>query len=215
MPPPMNPLQLHTAGATVRHESPFSALEVPVSEEPLPAEMRDRWVRPLYFGLQREGVDAFLAANLADADDALIDRLLAQFDWRSRTVGAFLAALRGRAHFVDRIGRLLVRSDVCYAGSAYCAALAAFNDLTGTNYLTQYLSYYLNRPELWFDQANAMAAVGYLDGLNGTDRMAQFVPQWNAFIEDKPNWNLEQSMTAFNDTMHLIRSLQRPAEGVQ
>lgn len=215
MPPPMNPLQLHTAGATVRHVSPFSALEVSVSDEPLPAEVRERWVRPLYFGLQREGVDAFLAANLADADDALIDRLLAQFDWRSRTVGAFLAALRGRARFADRIGRLLVRSDVCYAGSAYCVALAAFNDPIGTDHLRQYLSYYLNRPELWFDQASAMAAVGYLDGLNGSDSMAQFVPQWNAFIEDKPNWNLEQSMTVFNDRMRLIRLLQRPAGGVQ
>ena len=46
-------------------------------------------------------------ARLAQADDALIARLLGQFDWRSRTAGAYLAALTERPAFADQLGGLL------------------------------------------------------------------------------------------------------------
>jgi len=205
----MNELELHVAGATVRHPSPFSALEVPSCSEPLPAKIIDQWVRPIYFGLQQEGVETFLASSLADVDDQLIDLLLASFNWRPRTAGAYLAALSGRDHFTDRIGRLLLRSDVCYAGGAYCLALAAFNNPKCCDYLEQYLSYYLGRSDLWFDQGDAMAAVAYLDKLNGSSKLGQFVPQWEVFVGGKPSWNLQDSITRFDGKMQHFHSLQR------
>jgi hypothetical protein len=205
----MNDLELHVAGATVRHPNPFSALEVPTCSEPLPAKIIDQWVRPIYFGLQQEGVETFLASRLADVDDQLIDLLLASFNWRPRTAGAYLAVLGGRDHFTDRIGRLLLRSDVCYAGSAYCLALAAFNSPKGCDYLEQYLSYYLGRSDLWFDQGDAIAAVAYLDKLNGSSKLGQFLPQWEEFVRGKPSWNLLDSITRFDGRMQHFHSLLR------
>ena len=152
----MNPLELHVAGATVRHQGPFSELEVPVSSGPLPAEVRAQWVRPLYFGLQKPHVPGFLAANLSLVDDQLIDQLLTHFDWRSRVAGALLVALQRREAFADRIGRLFLRSDVCYAGATYCLALATFNTPSSIQVLKCYLDYYLERKDLWFDQNSAM-----------------------------------------------------------
>lgn len=205
----MNELQLHVAGATVRHLNQFSTLEVPVSEERLPKEIVERWVRPLYFGLQCEGVEAHLASSLGAADDHLVDLLLTQFDWRPRTVGAYLAALSGREHFTDRIGRLLLRSDVCYAGAAYCLALAAFNNPPACDFLEQYLHYYLGRADLWFDQGEAMGAVAYLDKLNDSNRLGQFMSQWDVFVAGKLNWNLEDSVTRFEGKMRHLQTLQR------
>lgn len=39
---------LHSRGATVRHHSPFSDLEVPEELSPLLSWERERWVGPLY-----------------------------------------------------------------------------------------------------------------------------------------------------------------------
>src|SRR4051812_1256345 len=47
-PSQMSEAALHSAGATVRHSSPFSELEVPVSEQPISREFIETWVRPFY-----------------------------------------------------------------------------------------------------------------------------------------------------------------------
>ena len=65
----------------------------------------------------------------------MVTTLLAYFDWRPRRVGARLAALREMTGFDDHIGRLLVRSDVCYAGKGYCLALARFNTVRAREHL--------------------------------------------------------------------------------
>ena len=89
----MNPVELHVAGATVQHRSPFSEIEVPTRKEFPPVEIREKWVRPLYFGLDKEHVDDFLEKHLSEADPELIGELLTYFEWRTRTTGALLAAL--------------------------------------------------------------------------------------------------------------------------
>ena len=209
----MNPLQLHTAGATVRHESPFAELEVPVIYEPLAAEIRETWVRPLYFGLGRPHIKEFLASHLPLASDELVCQLLTHFDWRSRVTGAYLAALGERASFSEHIGRLLLRSDVCYAGAAYCSALAAFDQPQGISFLEQYLSYYLGRPELWFDQHHAIGALAYLDKKNNTNKLSQYLPQWHAFVANKSGWSLENAVASFAEGMEVLQTLKRHNAG--
>ena len=107
----MNPLERHVSGATVTHESPFSGLSVPVTDGHLPEDVRETWVRPLYFGLDKPHVKQFVKECLQLADDALISRLLANFDWRPRTAAAYLVALLGREAFTTQLGHLLLRSD--------------------------------------------------------------------------------------------------------
>ncbi|WP_426317906.1 DUF6000 family protein [Pseudoduganella sp. R-43] len=204
----MNPVQLHTAGATVVHSSPFSTLEVPVDSEILAAELREIWVRPLYFGIQKVDAQDFLVKNFPLVSVELISKLLANFDWRPRSVAAYLVAVSGKAEFTALIGRLLLRSDVCYAGVAYCVALAALNSDESVGYLEEYLSYYLTQPNLWFDQAQAMAALSYLDRLNETERASRFQAEWEKFIANKIDWNLDESIVRFSQTMKNVENLK-------
>ena len=106
----MNLLDRHVAGATVSHISPFAELHVAVNDQMLPVDVRETWVRPLYFGLRQPHVKEFIAGQIHLVSDEIISQLLENFDWRPRTVAAYLAALTGRATFTTHIGRLLLRS---------------------------------------------------------------------------------------------------------
>src|SRR5471032_297464 len=204
----MNPLQLHSAGATVAHTSPFAALEVPMDTGMLASELRETWVQPLYFGIHKAAAQDFLVGNAHCITVELISQLLANFDWRSRTVGAYLVAVSDKAELTTWIDRLLLRSDVCYAGAAYCFALAAINSEESIAFLEEYLSYYLSQTELWFDQAHAMAALSYLDDVNGTARAAHYGEEWASFVANKTNWNLEESIARFTESMIKLQNIR-------
>ncbi|MBE3024621.1 hypothetical protein GQ37_006560 [Janthinobacterium sp. BJB1] len=199
-------LQRHVAGATVSHDHPFPVPPQP-PQEPLTPDLRDAWVRPLYMGLHLPQAAACVA-RLAQADDAVIARLLGQFDWRSRKAGASLAAWMQRPHFTAQLGGLLLASEVCYAGSAYCLALAAFDTPDSRDYLHRYLAYYLRQPKLHFEQAQAMAAIAWLDGRNGRDEAARHAPAWRAFLASRPGLTLDASLAAFAADMDRLRALQ-------
>lgn len=198
----------HSAGATVQFESPFAGLAVPSSHGPLPADILEKWVLPLYFGLHEPHVRAFLTLRLSEASDELITQLLSDLNWRSKVTGAYLAALRDRNSFSEHIGRLLVRSDVCYASKAYCLALAEFNNSAGNQLLLDYLDYYLQQADLWFDQSHAMGAVAYLDLKNGTNHLGKYLQLWEVFTANKTNWNLQRSIKSFEDEMNTLHALK-------
>jgi Family of unknown function (DUF6000) len=204
----MNPIELHVAGATVTHKSPFSHLPVSVNATPLTTEIRETWVRPLYIGLRKPHIKQFIDSHLHLADDKLVSQLLASFDWRPRSAAAYLVALTDRKSFTTHIGQLLLRSDVCFAGSAYCLALAEFNSPEATAFLDEYLTYYLSREDLWFDQAAAMGALSYLDRLNGTDIQSRHIAAWDKFVEHKSNWNLAKSTAMFEESIATLHSLK-------
>jgi hypothetical protein len=204
----MNSLERHVAGATVTHTSPFAGLQVPVNIQLLPANIRETWVQPLYFGLREPHVKDFVANHLHLVNDELISQLLASFDWRPRTAGAYLAALSDRQAFTTQIGRLLLRSDVCFAGSAYCIALAQFNSPESIRFLDEYLTYYLTRHDLWFDQGDALGALAYLDRLNGTSIAALHMGAWIKFVENKSNWNLAGYDVRFEECMAILQGLK-------
>lgn len=203
-------IALHVAGATVRHGSPFSALEVPPSSGPLDARFIAKWCEPYYL-MDPTRLDADIVRRLRSAwnelDESVVLRLLGDFNWRPRIVGAYFVALKG-FRFGDEIGRLLLRSDVCYAGGGYCLALALANDSRGLGYLRQYLDYYLHQPQLWFDQGDAMGAIALLDRLNGTDVLSSYLPAWSAFVGNKPNWNLDKSIDWFRLRYEGLASLR-------
>lgn len=204
-------LQRHVAGATVGHAHPFAVPPLP-PQEPLTAALRDDWVRPLYMGLHRPEALA-CAQRLAQADDALIARLLGQFDWRSRMAGAYLAALTQRSAFTDQLGGLLLASEVCYAGSAYCLALAVFDTPDSRDYLHRYLAHYLRQPQLHFEQTQAMAAIAYLDGQHGSAAAARHAPAWNAFLASRHGEAPDNALAAFSVGMDRLRTLRAMAPG--
>ena len=203
-------IELHSAGATVRHVSQFTNLVVPVNNETMPEALRDKWVKPFYMRLGSGGAEAIqseLASISAEVDLSLVETLLTYFNWRPRFVGAWLAALRGLSTLDDHIGRLLVRSDVCFAGRGYCIALARFNTDRARDYLVSYLRYYLGHPELVFDQDVAMAALVYLDQRNGRDDVAQVREAWEAFGHGRSFNELEPKGVRFGARVSRIEAV--------
>lgn len=209
-------IRLHVAGATVRHSSRFEDLEVPVCRENPSPEFMKKWVQPFYMQRlfdDRSGFVEAVRAVVPGLTDAVIAELLAYFNWRPRLVGAYFVAIKRLSAFEEQLGRLLLRSDLCDAGRGYCAALARLNSPTATDFLEQYLDYYLARADLWFDQGDAMAALGYLDEQNGTSRRARFEPLWQRFIENKPTWDLDRCDEMFRAMMLTLEGAAREIGG--
>lgn len=199
---PKDLISLHVAGATVRHTSPYSELKVDENTEPLDNEFIATYVSPFYLG--RKDTDEFrrkYIAVKASLDTKLVSKLLGDFNWRPRSVGAYFAALGNMTELEDHIGKLLLRSDVCYTGNNYCLALASFSSSAAIHYLEQYLEYYLEQPDLWFDQNSAIAALSYIGEKQGKDLVTAFMPLWQRFIANKPNWDFAAFVEKFNQQM--------------
>lgn len=207
-------LALHVAGATVRHESPFSTLEVIKNTEPLSKEFIGKYVVPFYLG--RRDTDEFRENYIGvreSIDGELISKLLGEFNWRSRSVGAYFVAVGGMREFEVVIGNLLLRSDVCYAGHHYCLALASFSSPVAIDYLDQYLEYYLTRQDLWFDQSSAMGALSFIGASKGRDLVTPHMAEWEKFITNKPDWDLASSIERFTEQMTLLNEFRRKTTG--
>lgn len=204
----MNAAERHVAGATQWRGSPFANLQVPVSDALLPIDIRETWVKPLYWGVQKPEAKVFVSGHIHLVTDELVSLLLANVDWRTRSASAYLVALTQRQSFTAQIGRLLLRSDVCYAGAAYCMALAELNSDESIQFLDDYLAYYLTRHDLWFDQGDAMGALAYLDRLNGTQNVERHQAAWNAFVKNKDNWSLSSSISHFEERMKKLHEVK-------
>ena len=180
----------HIAGATISHKSPYSEVIVPSNESPITQDFRDKWVIPFYMKHPSEDgyIDDFI--NLSpDLDSSVIHNLLGDFNWRTRSVGALFAAAGRFDYTVNTIGNLLLKSEVCFAGKSYCTALSCIATDDAIDFICQYLDHYLDRKDLYYDQAEAMASLQYLDPI----RSKSFEPKWNEFIADKPNWGLDRT----------------------
>jgi hypothetical protein len=196
-------IMLHVAGATVRHRNPFEDLEVPRIDYEITNEFVQEWVVPFYMNGLSHSDDKAIASFVVAAkeiDQTIVATLLGDFNWRSRIVGAYFAAIKDYKEFESVIGRSLLKSEVCYAGSGYSLALASFGTDGAKNFLITYLDYYLGRRDLWFDQADAFCALEYLDKKAAEERLEN----WNSFVSDKPNWNLERSRSNFLDSLKAI-----------
>ena len=190
----------------MRHRNPFEDLEVPRNEYELPVEFIEEWVKPFYLDnlaiLETAAIAAFVDAT-KKIDQTVVAKLLGDSNWRSRRAGAFFSAIMDYKEFESIIGRSLLKSEVCCAGSAYCVALATFATADSRNFLISYLDYYLTRKDLWFDQADAYCALEYLD----KDAAEQRLEKWNDFVSDKPNWDLEKSRGSFLESLKVVMVL--------
>jgi hypothetical protein len=211
-PDEMTQAEIHSAGATVRHHSPFAALPVP-STPPKGTPLPD-WSIPLFrTGLFDPDETLMLVGeriSLVDAD--LVLALLSVFDWRPRVVGAHLAAFRGFTSLEHDVGNLLLRSDVCYAGSAYALALAHFNTTRAIQFLTDYLDYYLTRKDLWFEQRDVLAAVTCLDQRNGTTIARNYEARWRDYARDKPHLQLSSGIDHVRRQLDALERLTSSAK---
>ncbi|MEU6801317.1 DUF6000 family protein [Streptomyces neyagawaensis] len=114
-----------------------------------------------------------LIEDAATITDAELEALLT-YEWRSRLTAAWLIGVGRRASFRERVGDLLLASEVCYSGRAYCFALARLGTHADAALLTAYLDHYLPRTDLRYDQPAALGALLHLDARLGTHHARRF-----------------------------------------
>lgn len=199
---------LHVAGATSRSHNPFEQLTTHRNQEELTEEFDAKWVMDFYrvslARLDEQTFGAYAQAAQEITPD-IVSQLLGDFNWRLRIVGAYFAAIKGYEEFTDIMGVHLLQSEVCYAGYGYALAFAVFGSERAQDYLKAYLEYYLKRPELWYDQADALAALHLMDSAEA----ATYLASWQSFIVDKPNHRLEDTidwMRKSRETVEQIRA---------
>ncbi len=203
--PDEDAIKRHVAGATIVHQSPFSSIDVPQIIDLLSQIECDKWVAPFYRTSFTHGDEDFMSALKAihrEFNPEIVSRLLSDYNWRPRITAAFFAALKRHESLEDHIGKLLLRSDLCFAGTQYCVALAEFNNPNGIRYLTQYLDYYLTRPDLHYDQGSALAAVAYLDKENKTALLDRYRPMLESFGREESY--LDKTIEHLQRKMHFL-----------
>ncbi|MBF9253235.1 hypothetical protein I2I11_08025, partial [Pontibacter sp. 172403-2] len=203
-------IKLHVAGATVVHKGVFNSLESPKNEKALEKEFIQKFLFPIYNNLSPiriyiELLKKELEIIFDDIDAWVVNSLLGDFNWRTRSVGAFFSTIKNLKEFEDTIGVLLLKSEVTYAGKLYCLTLAEFNDQKSLNYLNQYLDYYLTQKDLWFEQNHAMAALAYLDKQNASEELEKHLSNWTNFVSNKNSWDLNESIVSFEKEMKALR----------
>lgn len=122
----------------------------------------------------------------------IVKKLLGDFNWRTRIVGAYFASIMDFKEVEDVIGIHLLKSQVCFAGKGYCMYLAANNTQKGVDYLKKYLDYYLTRKDLYYNQEEAICALKWTDAMNGTNEVNNYLDLYN-------NWASEESNQFSND----------------
>ena len=201
-------IELAFAGARVIHRNPFEQLEAFRNADELTVEFANKWISPFYLSLHAYSKPEDISSFVSAARNLNIDhikQLLGYFDWRSKLVGAYFAACKNYHQLEDIIGTHLLKSEVCYAGTGYCIALVIFGTEKSKDYLKKYLTYYLSRKDLWFDQADAFCALEYLDKAESEENLSL----WNEFITDKNNWDLERSRKEFQFRIESILNIQK------
>ena len=193
----------------------YARLEVPIADAMPSQAFVNKWVKPFYLTNLVYKYDTFesnFRLIAQEIDDALITGLLAQRNWRPRITAAYFVAINQLETHCDHIGKLLLRSDVCFAGGGYALALARINSSDSIDYLTKYLHHYLRRPDLGFDQADVLGAVKYCDKLNQTSKLDDLRPLWSDFnagrnsdvsIADATDW-FDQKMNSILNLAQIV-----------
>ena len=202
----------HVQGATATHAGPFAALEVPHLPLDAVRPLYDEFVIPFYMkGLRSFGPteDAAFLRVRDRVTDEIIATLLSDLNWRSRTAAAYFALILERPHHLDHIGRLLLRSDVCFAGRAYCRVLAHFHTDAATDYLNRYLAYYLERPDLHFDQTDAVAALRYIDHSQRTHFERDHSAAIEKMLRARPDFLRHVSLDRFTEDLNAAARIRQ------
>lgn len=203
----------HIRGQSITHENPFSSIEVPSSPDSLTNAEYKKWVMTFAFPTYARDLEDLLAPKLKRSfvkiTPELITRLLTYPDWYSHSAGAFLATLKRVTTLEEHLGRLLLRSDYCFVGKTYCTALVEFNSPSSIEYLSKYLNFYLTRPDLEFNQGDAMGALALLDEKNGTSNIDAFRSKWNEFASVR-TWSrsLERNIASISAEVVAIRKIR-------
>ncbi|WP_243869568.1 DUF6000 family protein [Streptomyces liangshanensis] len=143
--------------------------------------------------------------------------VLLEGSWRERRTAAWFAAVSRRDHFRTRLGALLLESEVCCAGGAYCVALASFGTAADADLLAAYLDRYLRRPDLAYDQPTAMGALAYTDSALHGDRAAHFLQEgglWQRWFREAPHMRGDGGISSYQGGIRLACAVVDECAGI-
>jgi len=201
-------MRLHSAGATVRHKSPFDDLEIPIRDDSISQEELMKWVYPNPGGITKLNESNDFIELCRNVTPEIVLSLLGEFNWRHRITAACYVAVLELREFEAAIGNLLLKSEVCFAGRGYVVALASLNSEHSVSFISRYLDYYLIQKDKWFDQGDAMGALAWLDKTNGTSFLESKLGLWNEFIENKEYWKLDKFVEGFEERMRIVSHIR-------
>ena len=79
-----------------------------------------------------------------------------------------------------------------------------FQNERAQDYLKAYLEYYLKQPDLWYDQADVLAALHLLDLVEA----ATYSASWQSFISNKPNHRLEDTIDWMKQNIESVERIR-------
>ncbi|MER6168245.1 DUF6000 family protein [Streptomyces violaceorubidus] len=144
-------------------------------------------------------------AGLITADEIA---MLLEGSWRERRTATWLVVVSRRTEFRERLGELLLASEVCCVGLAYSVALASFGTARDADLLAAYLDRYLRRPDLAYDQTVVMGALQFIDlnlGGGRADRFREPGGLWQQWLQDAPH--MQDDSDPAPSCLSLIRRL--------
>ena len=191
-------IRIHSAGATVRHKSNFDNLKSYNNNFELNQEFVTKWVIPFYMEIGNYNDDNWIESIKQIHEEITPEitlTLLGDFNWRTRLVGAYFSAIKNYTEQIEIIGTHFLKSEVWCVGHIYALVLAFYNNDKSIKYLTDYLEYYLQKPELYFDQESVLETLNYLDKTNGTSYCKKFIPNWIKLQQDRNILSKQNSIT--------------------
>ena len=200
-----NQIKLHSAGAIIRHKSSFENLKSFQNNLELDQEFIDKWVVPFYMKIghysNTDWVEEIKNISKEITEDITL-KLLGDFNWRTRLVGAYFSAIKNFQNQIEIIGIHFLKSEVCCVGHIYALILAFYNNEKTLEYLELYLEYYLDKPNLYFDQESALEALLYLDEINKTDKYSKFHESWL-------NLNIERNKIQNENAINFAKIIEK------
>ena len=147
-------------------------------------------------GADRDRFVADLVADARLADNGDLTEALTG-DWRSRLMAAWLIGIDRRERFRAELTRLLLDSELTYAGQGYAFALARFGDADA---LASYLDRYLT-VRRHYDQPWVLGALSVVDGQRADGYLVPGGPweRWN-----QGRFEPDVFRTIFADAYNLI-----------
>ena len=203
------------AGATVTPVQPFNKRQVVRSERKVSDAEWQEWVEPLHMLIpfRNRAVDEKVRLDKSSVTSGLVTTLLGEFDWRTRGVGAYLAAVRRMNELLPFIGNMLLQSEVCCVGHTYAVVLASHNRELCVPVYLDYLRYYLTQPQYDFDQLRVYAALlSQTKGLPEYEtELAEIKMLWDSFAEQKSyiaSGDIQEEIHRFEDALSFLLELR-------
>lgn len=205
MPEDLNELmKRHSAGATVVPKTPFSDIPTYRNSSPLDPDFLKKWVIPFYMKILNsvEDVKFELKAIKPHVTDSVVTKLLGDFNWRTRSTGAYFSGILNLQDKIELIGNLFLKSEVCYAGETYAIVLATLNRDAAVEYFEKYLDYYLTCPQYYFEQDIVLAG---LKTLTATDISYNFHRFQEMHLEYKKSQGLVPDLDRYVERFNRMR----------